>query len=230
MSNKELRTPVKPKLVSFVCDKEKLLTEVNKLCKLVERASKIDYQSKTQSIISVCDKGTGNEQLNYPRGVAVDHNTSNIYVADNFNNCVKVFDSTAKYLLKFGDGKGEGKMSYPRGLLIRGNDVFVSHNDCILVYQLDGKFLAKIGSELQFNFPCGLSTDEFNNNISICDCNNNRIQIISENFQYNSQFGKDTLYHPRDITLYKDNIFVLDKSKPCLHIYNKDLVLEECCY
>ena len=29
-------TPKQPKLVRFVCDKDKLLTEVNKLCKLVE--------------------------------------------------------------------------------------------------------------------------------------------------------------------------------------------------
>ena len=72
---KQLRTPVKPKLVSFVCDKEKLLNEVNELCKLVERVSEIDYKIKTQSIISVCDKGTGNEQLNIPRGVTVNHNT-----------------------------------------------------------------------------------------------------------------------------------------------------------
>ena len=67
--NKELKTivmPTRPKLVTFVCEKQKLLTEVNKLCKLVERVNEIDYTSKTQSIISVCDTGTGNEQLNYP--------------------------------------------------------------------------------------------------------------------------------------------------------------------
>ena len=207
------------------------MSEVNELCKLVERVSEIDYKSKTQSVISVCDRGTGNEQLNYPYGVTVDHNTCNIYVADNCNNCVKVFDNTAKYLLKFGDGKGEGKMSSPRGLLIRGNKVFVSHSDCILVYQLDGKFVSSIGSkgsgELQFNYPYGLSTDEYNNDIYICDYGNNRIQIISENLQFKSQFGKDTLRYPRDIKLYKDNIFILDQSNPCLHIYNRDLVLQQ---
>ena len=227
---KQLRTPIKPKLVSLVCDKEKLLIEVNKLCKLVERVSEIDYKSKKQSIISVCDKGTGNEQLNWPRGVTVNHNTGNIYVTDTYNHCVKVFDNTAKYLLKFRDGKGEGKMSYPRGLLIRGNRVLVSHNHCILVYELDGKFVSRIGTagsgELQFNYPWGLSTDESNNDIYICDYYNDRIQIISENLQYKSQFGEDALYHPLDITLYKDNIFVLDRSNPCLHMYNKDLVLQ----
>ena len=223
--------PTRPNLVSFVCDKQKLLTEVNQLCKLVERVSVLEYTSKTQSVISVCDYGTGNEQLNSPYGVTVDHNTDNIYVADNWNNCVKVFDNTAKYLYKFGDGSGEGKMLYPRGLLVRDNTVFVSRNHCILVYQLDGKFVSRIGSEgsgeLQFSCPRGLSTDESNNDIYICDASNNRIQIISENFQYKSEFGKDTLRYPRDIKHYKDNIFILDESNPCLHIYNRDLVLQK---
>ena len=228
---KTIVMPARPKLVRFVCDKNKLVREVNELCKLVERVSEIDYKSKTQSVISVCDGGTGNEQLNCPFGVTVDHNTGNIYVADFGNDCVKVFDNTAKYLFKFGDEKGEGKMSHPRGLLIRGNQVFVSHSDSILVYQLDGKFVSSIGSkgsgELQFNYPRGLSTDEYNNDIYICDRNNHRIKIISENLQFKSQFGKDTLHYPRDIKHYKDNIFILDQSNPCLHIYNRDLVLQQ---
>ena len=228
---KTIVMPARPNLVRFVCDKNKLMSEVNELCKLVERVSEIDYKSKTQSVISVCDCGTGNEQLDWPQGVTVDHNTGNIYVADFGNHCVKVFNNTAKYLFKFGDEKGEGKMSHPRGLLIRGNKVFVSHSHCILVYRLDGKFVSSIGSrgsgELQFNCPRGLSTDEYNNDIYICDADNHRIQIISDNLQFNSQFGKDTLHCPRDIEHYKDNIFILDESNPCLHIYNRDLVLQQ---
>ena len=126
---------------------------------------------------------------------------------------------------------GEGKMSCPKALLIRDNTVFVSHNHCILVYQLDGNFVSRIGSEgsgeLQFNRPRGLSIGESNDDIYVCDGSNNRIQIISENLQYKSQFGKYTLRYPRDVKLYKDNIFILDKSNPCLHIYNRDLVLQK---
>ena len=217
-------TPKQPKLVSFVCDKQKLLTEVNKLCKLVGRMNEIDYTSKTQSIISVCDKGTGDEQLNHPFGVTVDPNTGNIYVTDYGNNCVKVFDNTAKYLFKFGDRSGEGKMSCPRGLLIRNNTVFVSHCHCILVYQLDGKFVSRIGSagsgKLQFIHPYGLSTNESNNDIYICDNGNNRIQIISENLQYKSQFGDGTLRYPNDVKLTQQHIYVLDQSNPCIHVYS----------
>ena len=226
---KQLRTPVKPKLLTFVCDNQKLLTEMNMLCKLVERVSEIDYTSKTQSIISVCDRGTDNERLSYPSDITVDHNTGNIYVADCFNDCVKVFDRTAKYLYKFGNRKGEGKISCPRRLLIRDNTVFLSQNHCVLVYQLDGKFFSRIGSygsgELQFHYPWGLSTDESNNDVYVCDHDNNRIQIISENLQYKSEFGKDILRCPRDVKLSQQHIYVLDESNPCIHVYNYNHVL-----
>ena len=174
-------TPKQPKLVGFVCDEKKLVSEVNKLCKLVERVSEIDYKNKTQSIISVCDRGTGNEQLDHPEGVTVDHNTGNIYVADYSNDCVKLFDNTAKYLFKFENGKREGKMSNPIGLLICGNRVLVTQsNDYIQVYELNGKFVSRFGSsgngKLQFSLPYGLSTEEYNGDIYICDDLNNRIQ------------------------------------------------------
>ena len=229
---KSIVMPVKPKLVRFVCDKNALLVEVRKLCKLVETVSEIDYKSKTQTIISVCHRGTGNEQLNLTLGVTVDHNTGNIYVADQLNHCVKVFDNTAKYLFKFGDSRGEGKTYYPIGLAVCCNTILISQfNNHILVYQLDGKFVTRIDNsgsgDLQFNYPFGLTTDESNNDIYICDCINNRIQIISQNFQYKSQFGKDLLYIPLDIKLYKDNIFIIDQSNPCLHIFSKDLELQK---
>ena len=155
-----------------------------------------------------------------------------MYVADWYNNCVKVFDNAAKYLFKFGDGKREGKMSNPIGLLICGNRVLVTQdNSYIQVYELDGKFVSRFGShgngKLQFNIPYGLSTDQFNGDIYVCDYRNNRIQIVSENFEYKSEFGKDIFHYPHDVKLYKDNIFILDESNPCLHIFNKDLVLQK---
>ena len=123
-------------------------------------------------------------------------------------------------------------MYCPISLAISCDTVLISQsNDHILVYQLDGKFVSRIGDsgsgDLQFNNPFGLTTDETNNDIYICDCDNNRIQIISQHFQYKSQFGRDLLHIPRDIKLYKDNIFIIDQSNPCLHIFNKDLELQK---
>ncbi|KAI6655645.1 PEP-CTERM domain protein, partial [Oopsacas minuta] len=208
-----------------------LLDEVNKLGKLVEKAGVIDYTNKKQPLVSVCERGNGNEELYNPLGVTADNKTGNIYIADAENNCVKVFDSTAKYLFKFGDSKGESKMFYPRGLIIYGNRILISLNHCIMNYQLDGKFISKVGEfgkgKLEFNTPRGIAIDELNGDIYICDLSNNRIQILSENLHYKSQFGDDILTRPRDIKFNRDNIFILDQTNPCLHIFNKGLVLQK---
>ena len=234
--NKELesiQTPLQPKVVSFECDSNKMLAELNKLGKLVERVrSGIDYKSKKQPLLSVCERGKGMEQLNYPHGVTVDNRTGNIYIADSGNDCVKVFDSTGKYLFKFGDNEGEGEMYSPRGVAIYEDRLLITQrNHCILNYQLNGKFVSRIGKqgrgELEFNNLSSLTIDESNGDIYICDYNNNRIQILNSDFSFKSQFGKDTLKCPRDVKLSKEYIYVLDESNPCLHLFNYNHILQK---
>ena len=90
---KSIDTPIEPKMVSFECDSNKMLAELNNLGKLVEKVrSEIDYKSKKQPLVSVCEKGNGINQLNFPCDVTVVNETGNIYIADTVNNCVKVFD------------------------------------------------------------------------------------------------------------------------------------------
>ena len=230
---KLIETPKEPKMVSFECDSNKMLAELNKLGKLVEKGrSGINYKSKKQPLVSVCEKGNGMEQLNNPLGVTVDNKTGNIYVADQFNNCVKVFDSTGKYLFEFGDNNDKGKMNYPRGVAICGDRILITQgNNCILNYQLNGKFISRIGrqvrGELEFNFPYSLTIDESNGDIYICEFNNNCVQILNNDFSLKSQFGKDKLKHPRDVKLSKEYIYVLDASNPCLHLFNYDHILQK---
>ena len=228
-----IETPIEPKFFSFECDSNKMLAELNNLGKLVELVrSGIDYNSKKQPLVSVCAKGMGTGQLNCPRGVTVDNETGNIFIADTYNNCVKVFDSTGKYLFKFGDNKEKGKMYFPLSVAICGDRILISQdNNCILKYQLNGKFISKIGKygngELEFNLPFGLTIDESNGNIYVSDYHNNRIQILSQDFRFISQFGKDTLRCPLDVKLSKEYIFVLDGSNPCLHLFSYNHILQK---
>ena len=142
---KSIETPIEPKMVSFECDSNKMLAKLNHLGKLVEKVkSGTDYKSKKQPLVSVCEKGKGMEQLNFQRDVTVDNKTGYIYIADTENNCVKVFDSTGKYLFKFGGNEYEGKIIGPLGLAICGDKILISQsNNCILNYQLNGKFISK---------------------------------------------------------------------------------------
>ena len=230
---KAIKTPIEPNMVSFECDSNKMLAELNKLGKLVEKVrSGIDYKSKKQPLVSVCEKGNGMDQLNNPLGVTVDNKTGNIYIADYSNNCVKVFDSTGKYLFKFGDNEGEGKMKWPKGVAICGDRILITQpNNCILNYQLNGKFISRIGKqgrgELQFHYLYSLTIDESNGDIYICDRNNNRIQMLNSDLSFKSQFGNDTLKHPRDVKLSKEYIYVLDESNPCLHLFSFNHILQK---
>ena len=228
---KSIETPIEPKMVSFECDSNKVLAEFNNLGKLVEKVrSEIDYKSKKQPIVSVCEKGKGMEQLNCPSDVTVENETGNIYIADQSNNCVKVFDSTGKYLFNFGDN--EGNLYSPLSVAICGDRILISQgNHCILNYQLNGKFISKIGNygngELKFNYPYGLTIDESNGNIYVSDCYNNRIQILSQDFRFIYQFGKDIVKLPCNVKLSKQCIFVLVKSNPCLHLFNYNHILQK---
>ena len=225
-------TPIEPIMVNFECYSYKMLVELNNLGKLVEKVIRIDYKSKKQPLVSVCDKGKGMVQLDWPHDVTVDNKTGNIYIADQYNNCAKVFDSTGKYLFKFGNNEGEEIMDRPLSLAICGGRILISQdNNCILNYQLNGKFISKIGQdgngELEFNCPYGLTIDESNGNIYVSDYDNNRIQILSQDFRFISQFGRDILKSPRDVKLSKKYIFVLDESNPCLHLFNYNHILQK---
>ena len=232
--NTELETiaiPNQPQMMYFVCN-TKILSEVKKLGELVQReGTEVDYKSKINPVASVCKSGRGVNNLYGPEAVTVNDITGNIFVADTYNSCVKVFDDSGKIIYKFGDEKGEGKMSSPRGLSIHGNNIVISqYNDFILNYQLNGKFISRIGKsgkgKLEFNLPHGLTFNQ-NGDLYICDSNNNRVQILSKEFVFKDQFGQNSLKIPCDVKLTRRYIYILDESNPCLHLFNYNLILQK---
>ena len=240
--NKELnlmKEPSQPQIVIFVCNNNKrLLSEIDKLGEYVEN-TRIYYKSKVDSVVSVYNRGKGIDQLDYPEGVTVDNTTGMIYVVDWGNNCVKVFDNTGKYLSKIGDNTGNGKMNYHHSLAIYENRILISQgyslggggSSCILNYQLDGKFISRIGrngtADLEFRVPLGLTINQINGDIYVCDSNNKRIQIISKDFKLISKFGEDYLSYPRDIKLSKDYIYILFASNPCVYLFDYHHILQK---
>ena len=146
-----IQTPIKPKMISFECDSNEILAKLNNLGKLADKIrSGIDYSSKKQPLASVCEKGKGMGQLYCPHGITVDNKTGNIYIADTEKNCVKVFDSTGKYLFKFGDNEGNGNMDWPLSIAICGDRILISQdNDCILGFRkVSYYFVRKIHSNI----------------------------------------------------------------------------------
>ena len=86
----------------------------------------VDYKNKVKPILSVGGAGKTDGQFNKPWGVSVDYTTDNIYVADEQNNRVQVLDRNGRYLFKFGDTDGAGKLNRPFSIAISEKKVFVT--------------------------------------------------------------------------------------------------------
>ena len=190
----------------------------------------VDYEGKVTPVLSIGGTPGGKEgQFKNPWGVAVHYQTGNIFVADSSNNRVQVFDKDGKYLHKFGDRDGASKMKTPHSIDFYQNKVFISQHDggCLLVYYLNGTFLKQIGTpgngEGQLNYPRGITFNESNGDIFVCDCDNHRIQIFSKDFLFKSQFGKEILKYPSDIKLTNEYIYVLSYTNPFLYSFNYNL-------
>ena len=187
----------------------------------------VDYEGKVTPVLSIGGTSGGKEgQFSNPYGVAVHYQTGNIFVADHSNHRVQVFDKDGKYLYKFGDGKMNG----PLFIAFYQNKVFVSQNgtNCLLVYDLNGTFLNQIGTpgngEGQLKSPYGITINESNGDIFVCDYSNRRVQIFSKDFLFKSQFGKGILKSPSDIKLTNEYIYVLSYTNPFLYSFNYNLI------
>ena len=187
------------------------------------------YKTKQLPTAYCCKKSSfwkSRGEMNYSSGIAIHYNTGNIYIADRCNHRVQVFSCNGNYLFMFSE-----KMNRPAGICISQDNVFVTQLDryCINMYELKGKLIKSVGSEgngeIQFKYPIGLDISDRTNNIYVCDCFNDRIQILTEELKYHSMLGIDLLEYPRDVKVTRDRVLVLDESDPCMFVFDSDHVL-----
>ena len=103
-------------------------------------------------ISSFAVEGSGDGQLNNPRGIAVD-SLGNVYVSDQYNNRVVKFDSSGNFVSKFGSsGTGDGQYRYPQGIGVDSSDnVYVLDNDKgIVKFDSSSSYLSTIGQQESF--------------------------------------------------------------------------------
>ena len=155
----------------------------------------------------------------YPKSIAIDSETNNIYVCDGGNNRVQVFNESLEFLFTFSE-----EMNAPDGICINLNKVYVTqyYVHSLTVYSTEGKYLQSVGrrgnKDLEFNCPKGVALSTMNNLIYLCDCLNNRIQCLNLNLTFNSFILK--VDFPRDIKLTPQDIVVLTEENPCIRFYN----------
>ncbi|KAI6649666.1 Cell surface protein [Oopsacas minuta] len=185
-----------------------------------------NYKAKQLPTAYYCKKSTDKKApggLNYPRGIAIHYQTGKIYIADFGNNRVQVFSSNGDYFFMF-----SGKMNNPWGICISQNKVFVTQysGNCINKYELEGKLIKSVGSKgnggVQFYYPQGIDVSDRNSNVYVCDCYNDRVQILTQELKFHSMLGIGLFKYPRDVKVTRDRVLVLDGSDPCVFVFTSD--------
>ena len=188
-----------------------------------------DYKTKQLPTAYRCKYSSDKKSpggLNIPRCMSIHYKSGNIYIADGNNQRVQVFSYNGDYLFMFSE-----KMNYPIGICVFQNTVFVTQGigDCVNMYELEGKLIKSVGSKgngkAQFSYPHGIDVSDRNHNIYVCDCYNNRVQILTEELKYHSMLGISLFTNPRDIKVTRDRVLVLDVSDPCVFIFNSEHLL-----
>ncbi len=129
-------------------------------------------------------RGSGKGEMHGPQGIAIDKE-GRVFVAEQFNARVQVFDADGKHLYMFGS-RGDAPFQFegPRGLAFdsQGN-LFVAEvrKAALLIFQPDGTPLTAIGGgytthQLGFTSPSTVFIDR-NDRVYISDGMNKRVTI-----------------------------------------------------
>ena len=177
------------------------------------------YATCHTSIVSTGKKGRAPGELFAPCGVAIQEDTHQIIVANQFNNRVEIFSETGEFLYQL----GVGQLSEPWGMAIHGNSLYVScvgdHtvskfslNEMIRVRRIGGK-----GSNNgQFDLPCQLTTDAIGC-VFIADIYNDRICIHDPDLNHLRNITHESMSQPSDVKVSRDRLYVLcPYNNPCM--------------
>ncbi len=135
-------------------------------------------------------RGWENGSFNWPRGVAVDPATGNIWVADTKQSQLQVFTSTCAFVAKLPGTTPPlaEKFNWPYAIAARASDgtmwVADTKNNRIKVYDASSRALLRTfgtkGTGVgQFNQPRSVSIDPGTGNVLVADASNNRIVELS---------------------------------------------------
>ena len=171
-------------------------------------------------------------QCNKPCCVAI-HDNGDIYVVSH-DDCIYVFDQTGQLKNTIGSsGSGDGQVSCPSGISIKGDVLYVAdaYNHRVQKLTSSGKFLYKFGQkglgQGQFNWPIAVIIDS-NNKLIISDRHNYRIQIFNENGGWlltidGKGSGNHSFQHPCGLALDpQGNIHVAALGSDTIKVFTKE--------
>ena len=216
----------------------------------VSSDGRIFVLNRTQIRVCVCNMdeefldsfsdGPGSEdgQLYLPTGMAF-NSKDRLYVTDEFNHRVSIFDTEGKFLGKWGEqGDGDGQLNGPSGIDFDSEDnayVVDQHNHRVQKYSPDGDYLLQWGEfgagDGQLNLPWGLGVDG-QDNVYVADWRNDRIQKFSPDGRFLASYGESgdgdgQFNRPADVVVDRDGyMYVADWGNERVQVLDPDGVFQ----
>ena len=102
-----------------------------------------------------------------------------------------------------------------------------SQSHCIRKFTPEGEFLTAVGrkgsEELEFDFPTGIGINHKNKKVYICDRQNNRVQILNEDFTFSSSFDSYEEFEPLDVAFDSTgNVYIVHSSNQCIRVFTPE--------
>ena len=215
-----LQTPVET-LSEVKCNTHELETMISSLGEIVEVpvVSVPRYATFHSSVVATGKEGSDPGELLDPRGVAIQEDTHQIFVADRFNNRVEIFSETGEFLYQL----GVGQLSQPYGIATHGDSLYVScHGDYTvskfsLTEMCRVRWIGGMGSNNgQFSFPRQLTTDPIGR-VFIADTDNHRICIHDPDLNHLRNITHESMSRPHDVKVSRNCLYVLCLyNNPCM--------------
>jgi len=136
------------------------------------------------------EEGDEPGQLEYPWGLAIDHDHDRILIADNGNCQVQSWSLSEQSFLSSIDqhGSGDGEFRYPRGVAIDKHHrrIIVTDTDnhrLVFLSSIDLSLLFSVGKQGsqpgELHFPSRATIDHDRHRIIVADTENHRVQVLS---------------------------------------------------
>ncbi|KAI6646129.1 hypothetical protein LOD99_9480 [Oopsacas minuta] len=113
-----------------------------------------------------------------------------------------------------------GILSDPWGIAVTKYYIYVTDIIPSNLYRFSDYKLLRVKEEGKLANPHGLCVD-YNGDVYVADCLNNRVCIFSESLQFLKCFGAGELFYTGDVKVTPDCIIVLDRSTNCIHFYSR---------
>ena len=142
-------------------------------------------------------KGSGDGQLNRPKGIACSPVDGLLYVVDRYNFRIQVFDTDGNLKRKWGTmGSAPGEFYLARGIAIDADgNVYVAdtYNHRVQVFTAAGKFIRAFGKrgagDGEFKYPSGIAIGP-KGRVFVTDAGNGRVVCFTKEGKFRFAIGR----------------------------------------